>query len=296
MAVCTITSKSFHRGTGALLNSLAESGYTGTILVGYTDELPSWTSHAHDALTRININIEWAQIDTNILPHYQKVEIISRTIDETPQENIFYIDSDIIVKKAWDFFEDWVKNGIALCSDINFIYMTESHPMRSYWAELLQQTGHTIRPTRGYANSGFIGLRPEQQDFIHVWRDLINAKAKQRGKDNSRPTKEHGFITFDQDLLNAALMATDHPISLVGHEGMSFNNSVGYMAHPVGARKPWNKGFLKDLILYGRPMPLAAREYWKHTQHPIKVATDLEQTLARIEMDVTAALSRLIAR
>ena len=68
------------------------------------------------------------------------------------------------------------------------------------------------------------------------------------------------------------------------------------MVHPVGARKPWNKGFLKDLLLHGLPLPLAARQFWKHADGPIAVTSRRERLLARVEMDVTAALSRVIAR
>lgn len=296
MVVCTITSKSFHPGTGALLNSIASSGYTGAIYVAYTDEQPSWSARASDLLKQFEINLEWIKFKSNVLPHYQKVEVIARSFSEVSRENVFYIDSDIIIRKSWDFFEDWVESGIALCSDVKFIGMGERHPMRYYWEQLLQREGFTSRPTKGYANSGFIGLKPEHQDLIEIWRVLINAKSKERGESKAEFKKEHGFITFDQDLLNAAIMATVHPVSLVGHEGMSFDRSLGYMTHSIGKRKPWRKGFFRDLIVSGRPVPLAAREYWRHTQYPIEIASQGEQRLAQLEMGVTAALSRIIAR
>lgn len=294
--ICTVTSKSFHGGTGVLINSLVRANFKGRFILGHLHALPDWYSDAQRDLSDYGIVLEAHKLSTGTLPHYQKVSILEYAMDTCSGAKVFYIDSDIIIQEAWAFFDEWAECGVALCSDINFMNMSENHPMRSYWRRLLKVNGYEARPITGYANSGFIGIEETSRELLGVWRKLLEIKAFERGENIKKLKKEPGFITFDQDLLNAALMAVQVPVSFVGHEGMSFDGSVGYMVHPVGSRKPWNKGFLKDLIVHGRPMPLAARQYWKHVDHPIKVASNFEQALARIEMDVTAALSRLIAR
>lgn len=294
--ICTVTSQSFHRGTGALINSLVRAGFKGQFIIGHLDEIPDWYLSAQRELANFDIFLSACKLSASTLPHYQKVNILERAMDAASGASIFFIDSDIIITEDWEFFNDWVRNGVALCSDVNFLGMTENHPMRRYWRSMLESNGFGVRDISGYANSGFIGINEDHKELIKTWRALLEIKSSERGRDKKRLDKELGFITFDQDLLNAALMAVRVPVSLVGHEGMSFNGSIGYMVHPIGSRKPWNKGFLKDLIVQGRPMPLAARQYWKHVDYPIEVASKYDRALARLEMDVTAALSRLISR
>ena len=105
-----------------------------------------------------------------------------------------------------------------------------------------------------------------------------------------------GFNRYYQDLLNAAIMAFEGPVALVGHEGMSFGSSVGYMVHPVGKIKPWNKGYIKRLLLKGSPMPLANRQYWKFARYPIKVVSKWDRAVSGLDIVVTSAFSRLIGK
>lgn len=293
VTVCSITDKKFHVGTGVLINSLIRSGFRGKIYIAYFGSRPSWESQAKHLLKSHGVEIEFVGIDINILPHYAKPIIIKYAM-ERGANPVFYIDSDIIVMQGWDFFLRWIDQGVALAGDVSFEFMSPNHPMRSYWRDLIAELGLQERDVVGYANSGFIGLTNEYSEIIDVWDRMIQYYGSRRGGLDKKPKREPGFITIDQDLLNAAMMATKVPLSLVGPEGMSFRKSVGYMVHPVGTRKPWKKGYLKDLILYGKGMHFAARCHWSHVNGPLILETRLSRTLARIEMDATALLSRLI--
>ena len=295
MTVCTVTSRQFHSGTGALINSLVTSGYTGDIVIGYTDEAPKWTDEVNQKLQGHGITIHEHRLNSKKLPHYQKIDVIDVST-HYQSDSVFYFDSDITIHKNWDFFENWVECGIAVCSDIYYINMSPNHPVRHYWRELLHDVGLSARKVEGYANSGFVGFKKKHRSIIDVWRKLIDKKSAERGPDEKQRPAENGFHTFDQDLLNVALMAVDHPISLAGLEGMSFNQTLGYMTHAIGKRKPWQRGYLRDLVFLGKPIPIATRYHWQHVHGPVKVAQAREKTLANLELKVTAALSRLIAR
>lgn len=294
--LCTITSRSFHTGTALLINSLVKAGFRGRIVVGYMDGLPVWSETVRTTLARFEITLEFLKISATRLAFYQKVDILKHCIDVYQPNRLFFFDSDIVVKTNWDFFETWAGLGIALCSDVHFLNMPDNHPMRHYWRKLLVSQGYPVLPRTGYANGGFIGLNPDCFGIVDIWHKLIAVKSAERGEGNINFVREHGFRTIDQDLLNAALMATDLPVSLAGLEGMGFASGSGYMLHAIGPRKPWQRGFLRDLIYKGRALPLSTRMFWSHAIGPIEVFSPIERKMAQLEMNVTAALSRLIAR
>lgn len=305
--VCTITSRTFHAGTAVLINSLAKAGFKGRIIVAYVGSLPEWSETAQVALERFEIKVEFLKLAEDRLVFYHKASTLKHCAETFRPKKLFLIDSDIVIRKRWDFFETWVECGIAVCADINYINMQNDHPLRNYWRNLLISEGYNVYNRTGYANSGFIGLNENCFEIIDIWHHLIETKSKERGMNSKtgyvfgqgfpeQGFQEHGFATFDQDLLNAAMMATNMKMSIVGHEGMSFNNVLGYMVHAIGTKKPWQRGFLWNLIRNGKGLPLTARQFWRHTDGPIEVFNPVDRKIAEIEMNITAALSRLIAR
>lgn len=294
--ICTITSRSYHAGTAALINSLVKARFTGRIVVGYMDDLPTWAENARSTLADFKIEINFHKLLADKLAFYHKPDILHHCITEFQPNRLFFIDSDIVILKEWNFFETWAGHAIALCSDVNYLHMQSNHPHRHYWRQLLLEHGYNVFERIGYANGGFIGLDKDCFKVVDIWQHLIAIKSTERGVNSQTFALEHGFQTFDQDLLNAALMATDLPVSIVGHEGMSFNGALGYMVHAIGRKKPWKRGFLWDLIRNGRGLPLVARQFWRHSDGPIKVFHPITRKVAEVEMNITAALSRLIAR
>lgn len=293
--VCTLSDATFEPGCAALINSLYANGFRGKVVVGLVGSGHKLPSSIRSAPLD-GINVEFLN-----LPHRSNVNalkplMLSHCMHQLSAQATFFFDSDIICCGSWAEFEHWADNGIAVCSDVNFLWMPENHPQRAYYRRALDELDLPCRNIVGHANGGFLGVSRQYAEIIKVWGQLLewlDDTALGRWDDWSLNA---GFAKYDQDALNAALMAVDAPVSFVGHEGMSFNRSVGYMVHPVGPRKPWNKGFLWDLIRHGRPLPLAARQFWKHVGGPIEVKTQRERLLASLEMDATAALSRVISR
>ena len=210
---------------------------------------------------------------------------------------MFFIDSDITIVRNWRFFEIWVYHGVALGADVNFEGMSINHPMRGYWRTLLKEIQRPIREISGYANSGFVGVTKEHIELIEVWNEAIHTYAKHRGGYTIRPRadQDFGFFTIDQDLLNAAIMGCDIPISLAGKEAMSLNGRVGWMLHSLGPKKPWHGAYLKDLILKGKKLGIGVDSFLEHTSEPIRVFAPFSRGVAKFEAAFTKFLSRILS-
>lgn len=294
-AVCTLTDATFEPGCAALLSSLHDCGFRGRVVVGLVGTghvLPARVAEAPPT----GLDIAFLSLPDRPNVNAHKPFLLGHCLQDPAVDAAFFFDADIVCCKVWRHFEDWVANGIAVCSDVNFLWMPPNHPHRAFHRRALGDLGLPCRDTVGYANGGFLGLRREHAAILDAWQRLLDWIDGGGGPQWDGWSLEAGFGKYDQDALNAALMAVEAPVAFVGPEGMSFAGSLGYMVHPIGPRKPWKRGFLRDLVLHGRPLPLAARSFWKHVDGPVRVMGRREQILARIEMDVTAALSRLIGR
>jgi hypothetical protein len=290
-----MTDSSFEPGCGTLINSLYQNGYRGKIIIGLISNghlLPKLIK----AQSPPGLVFEFVNLRTQANVNYHKPSLLLHAFDDGTVTKAFFFDSDIICTKEWSHFLNWVDSGIAVCSDINHLWMPPSHPVRNLWKKLLAQHGYEFKDVSGYANGGFLGVSRAHIEIVRIWEELLSwlTFSNKTGWDDW--SLKAGFEKYDQDLLNASLMAVECPVSFVGYEGMSFAESVGYMVHPVGPLKPWHKGYLKHLLLHGAGMPLANRQYWKYARSPLHNASPMEEKLAKIEMNLTAFLSRFMSK
>lgn len=294
-AICTMTDRTFEPGCAALLNSLYQNGYRGKVIVGKLG-----SGHRLPRLLESTIfpglDVQFLALADQPNVNYHKPGLLLHCFQDPSVSTAFFFDSDIVCTTDWRYYEDWVLGGLAVCSDINNLWMPPGHPMRAYWRRLLLELGYSARDITGYANGGFLGLSRDYLPFVHLWSDLINwlTSSPKAGWDSW--TLHAGFKKYDQDLLNVALMAVNYPVSFVGPEGMSFAGSVGYMVHPIGSKKPWHKGYLQALLRKGFRLPISARQYWKYANHPIKAVSTTEKTMAKLEMDLTVMISRFFSQ
>lgn len=294
-SVCTIADKTFEPGCVALINSLYRCGFRGDVVIGAVG-----SGHRLPALIEgcpvDGVTLTFIELPAVSNVNFYKASLILKVFEISNVDQVFFFDADIVCREDWREYESWVSSGVAVCSDVNHLWMPPNHPHRAPWRRLLSELGLPARDIVGYANGGFVGVRRAQLEIVHTWQRLLSwfEQTKKCGWSDWQLRK--GFPKYDQDLLNAALMASNDPISFVGHEGMSFGKSVGYMVHPVGGRKPWQRRFLRDLLVSGRPLPLSARQFWNHANGPINYMSRSDLLLARLEMDVTAVLSRLIGK
>jgi hypothetical protein len=222
------------------------------------------------------------------------LELIGRHCPET--ETLFYFDPDIVVKADWYFFESWARNGIALCLDNNFGILPSDHPWRAEWRSIGCRAGMQIRRKLDfYFNGGFFGLTRENMGFLDLWR-VLTESYREMGGDvvSSKSSDRKRSVVGDQDLMNAAVMFTDLPLSSVGPDGMDFGGGGYLMSHAVYGTKPWVKQFTLDLFRTGNPPSLADKEFMKNIASPIKIFSPMEEQLKRADIKVAAALGRVM--
>ena len=304
--ICTLYEGRYHLGVGALVNSLYVRGFRGEIYAGYRGALPPWaalnarkngvgslfdvsagcTLHLVPVLTDSHFN--------NFKPHFM-LEVMERHC--LTEERFFFFDPDIVVKAPWNFFEDWLSHGIALCEDVNH-YLPRTHPVRLAWKDYAAQHGLTIRQELDkFYNGGFFGVRREHQGFLWAWKELFERGAAE-GVDLGNfelSGFEFPYLYLDQDLMNLALMLTPHQVSAVGPEGMGFQPGGKVMSQSAGDRKSWQKRFVWE-ALKGCAPSRTDKEFIRHTQSPIKIYSRSRLAASRMGVMVGSAIGRFYRR
>jgi hypothetical protein len=304
--ICTLYEGNYHLGLGALINSLYAQGFRGHFYAGYRGEVPPWAARdvrkngigwlfdvAPDCTLHF-VPIETSLHFNNYKPHFL-LELMEK---HCPTENtFFFFDPDIVVRARWDFFEQWASHGIAMCEDVNH-YLPRNHPVRLTWKKYAADHGLPIRQELDkFYNGGFIGLRRDCADFLRAWKQLFDCRAAD-GADLGKfelSAFVPPYMYLDQDLMNLALMLTPHPISAVGPEGMDFTPGGYVMSHSAGDTKSWRKNFLWE-ALNGRAPSRTDKEFFRHTQAPIKIYSGSQLATRRAGVMVGSAIGRFYRR
>lgn len=304
--ICTLYEGNYHLGLGALLNSLHALGFRGHFFAGYRGELPPWAAgnvrrngvgwllSMSGESTLHFVPVETPTHFNNYKPHFL-LELMEK---HCPNENeFFFFDPDIVVKARWEFFEEWVSHGIALCEDVNH-YLPRNHPIRLAWKKYAATCGLTARQELDkFYNGGFFGVRRDHRDFLKTWQQLFDCRAAE-GIDLSKfelSGFESPYLVLDQDLMNLALMLVEHPISAVGPEGMDFKPGGYVMSHSAGATKSWRKHFVWE-ALNGRAPSRADKEFIRHTQSPIQIYSRPQLAMRQASLLVGSAIGRFYRR
>lgn len=305
--VFSLFDSDYHLGLGALVNSLFKFGFRGLVYAAYRGSLPPWATIAragtdfHQFEVGDGCAIRFVEVDfAGHLANYKPDFILSMLgTHASSARRVYYFDVDIVVKAPWRFFQDWVSCGIAVCRDLNEPYMSENHPLRKYWRGFAVELGLECRPVVGYFNSGFLGLSIEHIAFMETWQTLIHAVARSgvslkhnfKGGDRPSPTKFP-----DQDMLNAALMASEFPISPVENSAMDFTPGGYIMSHALALNaKPWRRHYFRDALL-GYPPNQAHRLYWRHVSEPIPVMSERRRRAARLSLAIAGMIGRFYGR
>ncbi|ABA21176.1 conserved hypothetical protein [Trichormus variabilis ATCC 29413] len=307
-AICTLFEGDYHYGVGNLVNSLYNHGFRGVIWAGYRGNLPPWTESvknaedyqeftvAQDCVIRF-IKLDTYKCFTNYKPDFM-LQLWENYCPET--EAIFYFDPDIVNKRRWAFYEEWVGRGIALCEDA-YDYMPANDPNRIAWKELAERHGyHSLRQLDRYYNAGFIGVKQNQKDILVLWKNLLETFESAGYFDLHNfhlYSEQYPYFLTDQCVLNLAVTLSHEPLSTVSRLGMDFGNASTYlMSHASGAAiKPWRKKLLLK-ALDGVPPSLTDKAYWQHTQSPIQLYPRRSYLTKKIELRCASAIGRFIRR
>jgi len=193
-----------------------------------------------------------------------------------------------------------VQAGVALCADIN-PSMPANHPIRHAWKRFYQPHGIAFRrEPEIYFNGGFCGLRREDMEFLQCWQRVQELMTPEIGGLKNVNVRDRTFLfcKTDQDALNITAMACASPISPMGQDGMDFQHGGGgyVMSHAVGMQKPWDKQFVRSLVLKGNSPSRADRTFFRHAKSPIQLYSSATLSCRNAVLLAVSFLGRIMGR
>jgi hypothetical protein len=299
--IVTLFEGHYHKGVAALINSLVASDFKGLINVGYTDQLPPWINQLkvvdeeyYSVSEEIFVRFETINVPMHL--GYYKPGFMRKMFNDFPfAKRVYYFDPDIVIKASWDFFIDWVENGVALCLDSSFAFVHYNHPWRKQWKDLAQIDQTQFNNSSLYVNSGFVGVKHDNSILLDKWIDLTERYRLSGG--NLKKFEKDGSRAFkgDQDLLNAAITINpDVALSIIGTEGMGFTFPAYLMTHAVGDLKPWQINFLKELLVRGYKPDDAQKNYFNYCKAPIHIFSNGFFFQMKLNLRIAVLLGRFI--
>lgn len=270
----SLAEDSYFLGLAALINSVVKNGsYIDKIVIGYRGKLPNWlpplknSKNGKYCTLTSGIEMELILLESNLHMVHEKpkwFKYLTEVLEPEASEFLFF-DSDIVVLNRMSFFGEWVKQGIALCEDVNND-MHHNHPIRKQWAKMAIQDGVVIENPLidHYYNSGFLGWTRENKNFIDDWVTSFNIISKQSGDMKQFRVHDRTYVVLsaNQDSLNLAVMITTLPVSTIGPEAMGFRYGLSLMSHPIG-HKPWHRNFFKEFFA-GMPPRISDVIFWEN--------------------------------
>lgn len=269
----TLAENKYFYGVSALINSIVKNGvYADKIVVGYRGDLPQWlprlikSKNGKSLILKNGFIIDFVELQGDLHMVHEKPKWFNHLTNvlEPEASEYFFFDSDIVLINRMSFFGEWVRQGIAICEDVNYD-MSVNHPIRKQWINLVKANNFSIRtlPSR-YYNSGFLGWTKETIQFIKDWNDCSEILMEIAGdlKQFRVNDRTNVVLSANQDSLNMAVMMTEVEVSTIGPEAMGFNNGLSLMLHPLGP-KPWDINFVM-YFFRGISPRYADVEFWKH--------------------------------
>ena len=302
--VCTLAEGTYFCGVAALANSLVKAGFRGDIVVGYRGAPPSWLGDLRpdDAsggyLVAEGVRLRLVAMGGTWHINNLKPRLIAEIFGTTGAELVYYFDTDVFITGAWETIAGWTRHGVVLVQDVSNSDMPPQHVYRRAWERLALGRGYPVRAVTGYVNGGCIGLSRGNAAFADVWADLMTA-LEEEGMDMSRIRYEGGrleFAAMDQDVLNAATMASDIPVALLGCEVMGVYPRRGVvMPHAMFGKKPWIRPYIVD-ALRGLPPGRVHLAFWNFVDGPIRPFARLALARKRMAVRIAQAIGLLHVR
>jgi len=268
----TLAEKDYFLGVAALVNSMVNHGtYGDKLIVGYRGDLPAWlpklspSKNGQSFFLKDNFEIELVLVVGNLHMVHEKPKWFRHLTEvlEPDADEYFFFDSDIIIINRMSFYGEWVKQGVALCEDVNYD-MGLTHPIRKQWLQICKDNGLTVtNQLSRYFNSGFLGWSRETASFVVEWDECCQIMGRLAGDMTKFRVSDRTstVLSANQDSLNVTAMTTACPISVIGPAAMGFHHGIKLMQHPLGP-KPWKRKFGKE-FLYGRPPRPSDISFWK---------------------------------
>ena len=304
--VCTLAERHYFYGVAALVNSLVSVGFEGAVVVGFRGERPKWLEafarNSTGDTYAITPSVQLRLIEVagpwhlnNCKPHFIE-DLLFKKYPEA--DLVYYFDTDMVITHSWSSFERWARSGVVLVLDPADSYMSPRHVYRLAWRELAARQNRPCREFTGYVNGGCIGIHRAYAQFASVWSGLMEELERDGAvmRKMKNATGRLEFSRMDQDILNATIMATDLPISLLGPEAMGMFPFVGeIMPHAMWHKKPWQRNYILD-ALRGFPPGRTHRAYWEFVDGPIRPFSEFALLRKRAQFSIGHLISLLHSR
>jgi hypothetical protein len=315
--VCTLFEHHYHYGVAVLVNSLIRWGFKGDFYAGFRGPLPPWAEsgakrlpnghielRANPDVRVIFIPLETTAHLTNYKPDFMlQIEALATANSDA----LIYVDPDITLDIEWQFIEDWLTCGVAVCEDVNSP-VPENHPHRVGWRRFFKPHGFELKfRTNSYANGGFVGLTWNYRKILPMWQEFMTHIGELLGGKNVvgiaggvSLQKFYGFANCfaktDQDALNALVeAAADVPFSFLGRDAMGFQGGKSVMPHALGNSKPWNRNYLRRSF-DGLSPSRGDRHYWTHAEGPLRPFSAAHIASTRRRISIASAIARFNKR
>jgi hypothetical protein len=302
--VCTLFEGHYEIGLAALLNSLVKSDFEGTVVAGYRGSLPKWAAPCvvqgeftqFKLTSRLTVNFMKLQTTahfTNFKPDFM-LQIWERHF--TDAHAMFYFDPDITIQCKWQFFERWIRWGVALCQDVNGD-LPENHPLRNEWREFFSKEGIELTvPQNVYFNGGFIGLEKRNIAFLEAWQLIQDLAWPAVGGSDKVGIADRTFLFHktDQDFLNVTAMASLIPLTWVGKDAMDIEPGGYIMSHAIGNPKPWKKNMLWDALSKGVFPSGPEKQFFSNVDAPLTPISPFRLFFKKLDLASASALGRFL--
>ncbi len=262
---------SYFRGVAAMANSLVRNGFAGHIVVGYRGALPHWdgpvTPRPGPAQTVApGVDIRFLPVEGdwhlgNLKPHF-----LRRVAAELHPvyASLWYFDADIVAEDRLGRLRPLVGGGAGPgAGSSRRRSCPPPTPSAASGAPWPSAPGSATGTSPATSTAAASACRRRQLGFLQAWETLLEAHAA-TGADMGRMVNRTGkpeYAKMDQDLLNAAVMATDTPYCVLGVEAMDAFPSANVMSHAMVFAKPWLRNYIRDAIIGFQPDP-AHKAFW----------------------------------
>jgi hypothetical protein len=306
ISVCTLWEGDYHKGLAALANSLVKAGFKGRLWAGYRGHLPVWVGEAnsganqHSLQLTAEVEILFVQIETPLHFALYKPTWCLSVLEkyEPTTSGLYYFDPDIVVLAPWEFFEEWLSVGVAVCEDSHHP-LNPSHPRWKLWRAYACGRNFTVhREADANLNSGLVGLHRTHAGFLKDWESLISHVCDDfgAGRQIRTATRADIFHIPDQDTFTIAACVSGHPIARIGPDGMAFGQGEWLTVHASEGVKPWRRTLWGSLLRFGIVPDRALRLYWNFAKGPAAAESRMKIGLQRAAIPLVAFLSRFYHR
>jgi hypothetical protein len=139
--VCTLAEGHYFHGVAALTNSLVRAGFKGTLVVGYRGARPHWldtlklAAESDSYLVAPQVRLQLLEVGGAWHLNNCKPEFIRQMLFERypHAELVYYFDTDIVIKCAWEALAAWAACGVLTVLDAVDSYMSPHHVYRNAW-------------------------------------------------------------------------------------------------------------------------------------------------------------------